>query len=874
MKIDKIRVYEGKNIYSYKKCIRMDLDLEGYREVPSKEIDGFNETLINYIPKLKEHCCCIGKKGGFLKRLEEGTYLSHICEHSIIALQNMLGSDVSFGKAREIQGEKYYIIYQYEYKNMAIECGKVAVSLINSIINRKKFNLEEKIKELGYILKSERLGPSTLSIVEEASKKGIPVTRIGDNSMFQLGYGSFGKRIEATICESTSTIGADIACDKLLCKDILRDQCIPVAKGYKVNNYIDLLLKAEKIGYPLVLKPQYGNQGKGVFVKLKNQKDLIKAYKSLSVNFDDIIVEGFLKGNDYRICVVDNKIVAGAKRIPPYIIGDGLNTICSLIGKLNSDINRGEGHEKPLTKIKIDKELKDYIKKQGYSLSAVPLKGESVMLRQNANLSTGGVSVDCTDEINEEIKDICLRASKAIGLNICGIDVCCEDITKPIGPRGGIIEVNAAPGIRMHQYPYKGKKRNVAKAIVDMMFKETNGRIPIISVTGTNGKTTTSRLISYIFKLCGKKVGYTTTGGVYVGDKCIEKGDTTGYDSATTVLTNKDVEVAVLELARGGIIRGGLPYDFSDVSVITNITEDHLGLDGIDTLDQMAFVKSLVGEAVKKDGYVVMNADDKASTRVIERMKSNVILFSKYKDNPLITKHIKEGKCAVYLDKNSIYLFKENKNIKIIDVKDISITLEGKLSYNIENAMAVISAMISIGIDIDILRKGLKTFSSDEKSNPGRFNMYNVNGVSVVLDYGHNIEGYKAVLEGAKKIEHNKLIGVIGVPGDRSYSSTLKVANISAENFDIVYIKEDRDRRGKKPSEIADLIQKGMINSGFNENNIYKILNEEEALKKAIDNSKEGDLIVMFFEEFQPALKIVKEKKENKNKKNKEIAFA
>ncbi|ACA56204.1 cyanophycin synthetase [Clostridium botulinum] len=859
MKIENIRVFEGRNIYSHKKCIRMDVDLEGYSNISSKEIEGFSKTLLNYVPELREHSCCVGRKGGFVERLYEGTYLSHICEHVIIALQNRIGIDVSYGKAREIEGERYYIIYQYKYKNMAIECGKIAVDLINNIINGKRYNIKTKTRELACLLKTEELGPSTLSIIQEAKKRNIPVIKIGEDSMFQLGYGIKGKTIEATICNSTSAVSVDIACDKLLSKNILMDQCIPVAEGYKVKNYIDLLFKAEKLGYPVVLKPRFGNQGKGVVVNIRNQKELVNAYSIINKKFQDIMIEKYINGKDYRACVVDGKVVAVAQRIPPYIIGNGKSTIYELIKELNRDERRGDGHEKPLTKVKIDKDLKNNIYKEGYTLGYILPNEYKLELRHNANLSTGGVAIDCTDLICNETREICERVAKAIGLNICGIDICCSDISKPLKENEGIMEVNAAPGIRMHQYPYKGKSRNVAKAIVGMMFKEYDGNIPIISITGTNGKTTTTRLIAHILSISGKKVGMTTTGGIYINNKCINKGDTTGYYSAKTVLTNKEVDVAVLELARGGLIRSGLPYDLADVGIITNVTEDHLGLGGIDTLEDMAYVKALVGEAVKKDGYVVINADDEASINIINRMKSKIILFTKNKNNPIIPQYLDNKNLVLYLDGDTIYLKKINKNEEIINVNKIPITLGGKLIYNVENAMAAIAALIALGLDVNTIRQGLESFSNEEQ-NPGRFNMYNVHGTNVILDYGHNIEGYKVVLESIKKINHKRIIGVVGVPGDRTNSSTLKVGNICGENFDYIYIKEDKDKRGRMDGEIADLLKKGVLETGFKNSKLNIILDEEEALKKAIEFSNPGDLVIMFFEEFEPAANIVKDK--------------
>jgi cyanophycin synthetase len=871
MKIVDINVFEGRNIYSHKKCIRMDLDLEGYCETPSNIIEGFNERLVKLLPELKKHRCGIDEERGFLKRLAEGTYLAHICEHTTIALQNMLGIEVSYGKAREIQGDRYYIIYQYEYKNTALEAGKLAVDIINTFINKGEFNLKSRFEILKEILAGEQLGPSTLAICNEAKKRGIPVLRIGERSMFQLGYGKHGKMIEATICSDTSGIAIDIACDKLLTKEILFNQCIPVARGGKVQSSLDMLLKAESIGYPVVIKPRYGNQGKGVFANIQNEKQALEAYNILSKNYQDIMIEKHITGRDFRVCMVDGEVIAVAERVPPYIVGDGVSTVRKLINTINKDERRGVGHEKPLTKIKADKALSAYISKRGYKLNSILPKDVKLTLRENANLSTGGIAIDCTDLICKENIEICKRAAKAISLNICGIDVCCSDISIPLDDNGAIIEVNAAPGIRMHHYPFEGKSRNIAEAVVNMMFKDQQTRIPVVSVTGTNGKTTTTRLIAHTLSLLNYKVGMTTTDGIYINNICIDKGDTTGYSSAMTVLMNKEVDAAVLETARGGIIRKGLAYDLADVAVITNITEDHLGIDGIETLEQLAHVKSLVGEAVRSDGFVVLNADDAMSCSIVERMNSNIIFFSKSRNNPTLKTHLQNGGCGVYSDEGYILVEKNEAITPLIRISDINITLGGKLKYNTENSMAACAALIGLGVDYSIIRKGLTTFSCNEEQNPGRFNMYSINGTTVILDYGHNMEGYKAVLEGVKNIKQKRLIGVIGVPGDRLDSNINEVGKISGNYFDYIYIKEDHDKRGRKNGEVAELLKKGVAASKFNPENIKIILNEVEALESAIDNSSAGDVIVVFFEKYEPLVELVK-KKIKRTKREQELA--
>ncbi|MEG2018337.1 MAG: cyanophycin synthetase, partial [Clostridium sp.] len=852
MKISSFTTFEGRNIYCHKKCIRMDLDLQGYCETPSKNIPGFNEKLVKAIPELKTHRCGIDEEGGFVKRLKEGTYLAHISEHSIIALQNRLGLEAKYGKAREIKDDNYYIIFEYIYPNTAIHIGKVVIEFINSLIDNLPYDLEDKIEEIKKTLSKEQLGPSTLTICEEAKKRGIPLMRIGEGSIFQLGYGKHGKRIEATIGENTGTIAVDIACDKLLTKQILEYQCLPVALGSKVSNLKQLLSEAEFLKYPLVLKPRYGNQGKGVYANIKDDVELLESYNELRKNYDDIIVEEHVSGDDYRACVVDGEVVAVSKRIPPFVIGDGVKTVEQLIHDLNNDVLRGEGHEKPLTKIKIDDKLINHLKKKMLNLNEVIPNGKQIILRENANLSTGGLAIDCTDEICRENVEICKRVAAAVGLDICGIDIVCKDISKSLYTEGIIVEVNAAPGIRMHHYPCKGNSRNVAEKIVEMLFKEPIEKFPLVAVTGTNGKTTTTRLISHALQLWGRKVGMTTTGGIYINDKCIRKGDTTGPESAKTILLNREVDAAVLETARGGIVRSGLAYDLADVAVITNITDDHLGIDNINTLEELAHVKSLVGEAVKSDGYVVLNADDKMIPTILERMKSDIIFFSKDKNNEYLLKNMNQGGYGIYVDQGELYIEKAGEKISLINIKDIGITVDGNLQYNIENAMAACGALIGIGVDYETIKNGLATFYCNEELNPGRFNVYDIGEIKVILDYGHNIDGYRAVLEGLKNMKTNKLIGIIGVPGDRLERNIEEIGKISAQYFDEIYIKEDRDKRGREVGEVARILRNGVTSENFNEKALKIILDEKESLNCAIENAEPGDVIIIFFEEYLP----------------------
>ena len=861
MKIIDKTIFEGRNIYSHKKCIRIDVDLEGYSDIPTKDINMFNDKLLEMVPELYKHRCGIDEEHGFVKRLKEGTYIAHVCEHIIIALQNMLGIDLAYGKAREVSGDHYFIIFQYQYKILSLNIAYLAIDIVNSLIKGHKIDFDKRYEELQKILVKNQIGASTKELLKAAEKRGLPYINIGDSGMYQIGYGRKGKMISAAIGENTRCIGVDVACDKYLTKQILKSSFIPIADGEKVYNTLELIKYAERLGYPLVLKPQFGNKGNGVILDIKNSKELIDAYITLKKTTDDIIVEKYYEGRDYRVCVVDYKVVAVANRIPPYIVGDGKLNIKKLICNLNSDSKRGNGHEKPLTKVKIDDQLVSYLSVQGFSLNSVPQKNEKVFLRKNANLSTGAVAVDCTDEISDENKEICERAAKALGLDICGIDICSKDISSSLNEDGIIVEVNAAPGIRMHHFPSEGKARDVAGAIIDMIYRKNFENIPVISVTGTNGKTTTTRLISFVFSRIGYNVGMTTTSGISVGGKSIDRGDDTGTASARSILLNRDVDIAVLETARGGIVRRGLAYDLADVAVLTNITEDHLGLDGIETMDDLSKAKALVVEAVKENGFAVINADDKWSLSIIDRIKCNIIYFSMDFANKYIQDNIKNNLKAVYFKDNRIYVFNSGRTYMVADIKDIPITLDGKLKYNIKNIMAACCALIAMNVDYCMISKGVTCFN--ENDNEGRFNIYNIDGVDVVLDYGHNIDGYSCVLESLKDMNNRNLIGVIGVPGDRGDDVIERIGKMCSDVFDKIYIKEDSDKRGRENGEVADILLKG-VRSGKCRN-VKVVLDELDALKEAINDSSKGDMVIEFYENFEKLSSYLNEKSEDNN---------
>ncbi|MCX7745887.1 MAG: cyanophycin synthetase [Clostridia bacterium] len=869
MEIQYIQTFEGRNIYSHRPVIKMVVDIGELYDTPTKDFRGFNEKLLEFFPGLKTHFCSKGYEGGFVERLHEGTYIGHVTEHLILELQSRLGYTVIHGKTRVIREPSLYaIVFEYKNEILGIECGKAAIDIVTAFIKDQKINISNILEYLTKIAVEAELGPSTKAIFDEAKKRGIPVRRIGNESLLQLGYGKYTRYIEAALSDAVSCINVDIAGNKHLTKQILRDHDIPVPKGGIAYSEDMAVRMANEIGYPVVLKPFNGNQGKGVTLNIINDTQIKEAYNQAQKVNKTVIVEKHIKGKDYRILVVGDKISAVSERKPPQVIGDGVHTVRQLVEMENRNPNRGEDHEKPLTKIKLDQVALHALKRNSLDEEHIPSRDEVVNLRDNGNLSTGGTARDCTDEIHPFNRLIAIKAVKAIGLDIAGVDMTIEDIKMPIHPQNGaIIEINAAPGIRMHVHPSEGQPRNVAADILEMMYPEgAPSSIPIVSITGTNGKTTTTRLISHTLAVAGKKVGMTSTSGVFIDGRCVLKGDNTGAMSAKMVLSNKEVDAAVLETARGGLVKRGLGYDLADVGVITNISDDHIGLDGINTIEDLAFTKALVIEAVKPQGYAVLNADDPMIDYLLERVRSKVILFSKNNDNPLLKKYSQSGGLTVYIEKDEIVIDGIGNKASVVNVSEIPITFGGILECNIENSLAAAAALYGLGISINLIREGLKTFQSDIASNPGRFNVFDLGDFKVMLDYSHNPPGYEAVGRFIQKLGKGRLVGIIGVPGDRMDGSAIEVGKISAKYFSKVYIKEDLDLRGRKPGEIADLLLNGCVSGGLKKENIQVINSELKALEIAILDAQPGDLIVMFYEEFESAVDLIERyKKELEN---------
>lgn len=862
MKIIEIRPIEGANIYSHKPVIQLKLDLEGYAEVSTDTIPGFCDGLIGCLPSLADHYCSRGKPGGFLERLQEGTYPGHVVEHVALELQHLAGMDVIYGRtlSTDIPGV-YNVITEYESKEGAIQALRSAVHIVTCLLENREVNVQQEILKIQETATRYSLGPSTAAIAREALKKGIPVMRLGEGSILQLGYGKHQQKVEATITGHTKCIGVDIAGDKVLVKQLLAESGIPVPWGGIARTEQEALEIAGQIGDAVAIKPFDGNQGKGVSLNLTTAQEVARALEMALAVSPKAIVEKFIKGRHYRITVVGDRVVAAAERIPAFVVGDGQHTIAQLVEIINSDPLRGGSHEKPLTRISIDSVVLLVLAKRGLTPESVLAEGEIVYLRENANLSTGGIAVDVTGQIHPETIQLALRAVRLVGLDVAGVDIVAQDMGKPLSPdNGAVIEINAAPGIRMHHYPAKGKPINVAGAIVEMLFPPgAKSRIPIVSVTGTNGKTTVTRMISRILQGTGCTVGSTTTDGIYINGHKIVNGDTAGPRSAQVILRDPSVEAAVFETARGGIIRSGLGYDYSDVGIITNITNDHLGLDGINTREDMAYAKAVVAEAVHKNGNTVLNADDMYVAPIAKRVKSGIIYFSQASDNIIVRRHLGIGGTAVFVKNGAIVVAKGTKTQRVLPVKHVPCTIGGMAQHMVQNVLAAVAGCIALGTEMEYIREGLLGFAADDYCNPGRFNIFELNGYRVVLDYGHNEDGFQNTLQTVKKLKPKRIIGVVGMPGDRKNEDIALVAGIAARYCDLMIIKEDADLRGRAAGEVAVLMQKAAIMSGLKKEKTRLILSESNAVKTGLELARPGDIVVVFYEKLDPVLGMLRE---------------
>ena len=861
MQIQSIYCFQGKNIYSHRPVIRMVVDIGIFEAGPTREIPGFNKKLLEHFPEIAEHTCGLGYVGGFGERLIEGTYIGHVAEHLIIELHNKMGYPVRYGKTRQIgTSSKYFIIYEYVNEAFSVECGKRVIEIVKAFAENKAIEIDKILTNLKKVSAETDMGPSTKAIYEAAKRRNIPVCRVGTGSILKLGYGKNSRTIQASLPDSTSCIAVDIVSDKQLTKKILMDNNIPVPYGLIIQSTEEALEAVHKIGFPLVIKPVDSNQGKGVTVNITSVNQINDAIYEAKKYSRKIIIEKYIYGRDYRVLVVGDRVCAVAERRPPEVIGDGVSTISELVKLENMNPLRGEDHERPLTYIKLDEITINYLKVQGFTTESILEPGQVIRLRQNGNISTGGTAKNCTGQIHPKNIHYAVAAAKAMNLEIAGIDFATEDISRPIDiSEGAIIEVNAAPGLRMHLHPSEGEPIDVAEDILKMMYpNDSSCSIPVVTITGTNGKTTTTRLIRHTLSIMGLNVGMTSTSGIYIGNKCIQKGDTTGPASAGIILSDKTVDAAVLETARGGIVRKGLGYDLADVGVLVNISDDHLGIDGINTIEELASTKALVIEAIKPDGYAVLNADDSMTPYMLERVRSNVIMFSRIKSNALFKRHCKNpDNIGVYVKDGFIWVNKDMKRIPLMDLEDIPITFGGLIDCNVENSLAAVAALIGLNVPLDIIKKGISTFQPDVELNPGRFNIFDMGEFRVMLDYSHNIAGYNAVIKFIQKLKSKRLVGIVGMPGDRLDSNIKEVGELCGRAFEKVYIKEDIDLRGRRRGEVAGLLESSIISSGAKRENIEIVLSETEALEKAMLDARPGDMIALFFEELDAAIQVI-----------------
>lgn len=870
MKILEIRALKGPNRWSVRrhKLIDMTLDLEEMEDRPSNSIEGFNDRIKALFPSMYSHRCSVGEPGGFFQRLDEGTWMGHIIEHIALELQTLAGMDVGFGRTRSY-GEHgvYSVVFDYLEEKVGRYTAEAAVRICQALIDGKAYDLSEDIQTMREIREEERLGPSTGSIIEEAEKRGIPWIRLNRYSLCQLGYGANQKRIQATVTSETSNIGVELACDKEETKFLLEQAEVEVPKGEIIRRESSLESACRYVGYPLVIKPVNGNHGRGITVNIRNFEDALKAFREAQKVGPSIIVEKFITGDDYRLLVINHKLVAAAKRTPAHVIGDGSSSIQQLIDKVNSDPRRGYGHEKVLTAISVNELTLNLIKTAGYTLDSVLPDGEFLQLKDTANLSTGGTAEDVTDIVHPDNVFMAERISKIIDLDICGIDVCTTDIRLPLKETGGaVLEVNAGPGFRMHLSPASGLPRNVAAPVIDKLFPPgSTARIPIIAVTGTNGKTTTTRLIAHMAKMKGYKVGYTTTDGVYIQNRLMMKGDCTGPASAEFVLKDPTVDFAVLECARGGLLRAGLGFKRCDVGIVTNVAADHLGLKGIHTMEQLAHVKGVIPEVVLPDGYAILNADDELVYNMRRKIESNLALFSMDENNI----HIKaiqkrDGLCAIY-ENGYITICRGEWKLRIIKAVNVPLTYGGKAVFMIQNILPAVLAAYVRGFSIDDIKTSLETFIPSASQTPGRLNLFEFKNFSILLDYAHNAAGMRALKQFVDQMEATVKVGIIAGIGDRREEDNNEIGAVAAQMFDEIIIRQDKHLRGKTEEEIIRMLHDG-IRKTKSDIKTTIIPSEKEAILHAVKNAVKGSLIVLCSDVVPDALNLVTKLKEEETR--------
>ena len=874
LRIVETRVYRGPNVWSYEPAIHLVVDLGSLEAYPSNLLPGFTDQLLQWLPGVGEHTCSRGHKGGFEERLREGTWMGHIAEHVALQLQNEVGHDTRRGKTRST-GEhgRYHVIYGYSDESVGLAAGRLAVRIVNDLVSHDpEFDFNRELED--FIVRAERtaFGPSTQALIDEAASRDIPWMRLNEASLVQLGQGRYAQRIRATMTSQTSALATDIASDKDMTNRLLSAAGLPVPRSDSVRTLRGALQAARRIGYPVVIKPLDGNHGRGVVLNITDDHELEAGYDVAKAESRRgwLQVESFITGSDYRFLVVGGRIAAVAERVPAHVIGDGSHTVAELVEITNADPRRGVGHEKVLTRIRVDEGAESIVASQGLTMDSVPESGQMVKLALTANMSTGGISIDRTTEAHPDNIEIAEEAARVVGLDVAGIDFIAPDITAPVREAGGAIcEVNAAPGFRMHTHPTIGEPQYIAKPVIDLLFPPGSpSRVPIVAVTGTNGKTTTARMIGHVFKGMGRKVGMTSTDGVVIDERLVIRSDASGPKSARMVLQNPRVDFAVLEVARGGILREGLGYDRNDVAVVLNVSADHLGLRGIDTLEDLADVKSVVVEAVPRGGAAVLNADDPNVAAMARRCSGEVIWFTMAEpgseQRTMIDQHCRDGGQALFLERGdlgeSIVLRQGRRSMQVAFTHLLPATFGGRARFNVANAMAAVGACFAAGAHLHDIRAGLRTFSTSYHLAPGRLNQIEVNNVDVFVDYAHNPAGLEALGEfiGAyaedldsksAEIHKRRRIGVIGTAGDRRDSDIIELGRTAARHFDVCVAKEDKNLRGRPPGELAALVVAGieeeMAAGSARTKEVHCIPDEIEAVRAAMALAAVGDVVAI-----------------------------
>jgi len=865
MRILNRNVYVGPSQYARFPVIRLELDLGELEQWPTAKLgNAFIDGLLAALPGLAEHGCSYREPGGFVRRMREGegTWLGHVLEHVAIELQNVAGEDVTFGKTRTIDDGKpgvYSVVYEYAQREEGIAAGELALKLLDSLLPAElrtatdaAFDWEEERD--GFIRYAQRraLGPSTASLVRAAEERGIPWLRLNEQSLVQLGHGKYQQRIQATVTGRTPHIAVELASDKEETNKILGALGLPVPRQELVQSADAAWRAARRLGGPVVLKPYNGNHGRGITINVTGEDEIRAGFEAAREHSRSVIVETYLAGDDHRLLVVNGDLIAATRRTPGHVVGDGKSTVAQLVDIVNSDPRRGVGHEKVLTKIKLDREAELMLEKEGYTADSIPKVDEVVPLRSTANLSTGGTATDVTDVIHPDNRAMAERAVRAVGLDVGGVDFLSTNIAesyKSIG--GGICEVNAAPGFRMHIAPSEGTPRDAAGPVIDMLFPPgTPARVPIAAVTGTNGKTTTARMLAHIAKMAGFTPGLTTTDGVYIDGQRTVEGDMTGPVSAQMVLRDPQIDFAVLETARGGLLRAGMGVGEVDVGAVINVASDHLGLKGIDTLEQLAEIKRIVIEVAKD--CAVLNADDPNVLKMSAYTDAKVICYvTMNPSHPLVREHIRAGGRACALEQgvngHMITLYDKGSHIPLLWTHLIPATLEGRALHNVQNAMVASAMAFSMGIKLDAIRHGLRTFDTTFFQVPGRMNVYAEHPFKVLMDYGHNAHAVGVMADLAQRMDvSGRRIVVVAGPGDRRDEDLREIAAAVAGRFDHYIARRDDGLRGRDGDEVPRIIARALQAGDVAEDAISIIPDEQQAVDAALKMARPGDLVLVF----------------------------